>query len=170
MCSISGIITGGKAQQGTTELLRSAVQRMNAALRHRGPDDQGYAELSLKSAATFGCLGNTRLAILDTSIAGHQPMADPESGNWLSYNGETYNFQELRREIGDQFGPWRSETDTEVVLRAYSKWGVAAFTKLRGMFALAIWDASKQELILARDRFGIKPLYYATNVSSGLIF
>ncbi len=170
MCSISGIMTGGKSQQGTTELLRSAVQRMNAALRHRGPDDQGYADLSLNGASPFACLGNTRLAILDTSSAGHQPMSDPGSGNCLTYNGETYNFQELRGEIGDEFGPWCSHTDTEVVLRAYRKWGVSAFARLRGMFALAVWDASKQELILARDRFGIKPLYYATNVSSGLIF
>src|SRR5215813_3864125 len=170
MCSISGLITNGKSPQGTPELLRSAVQRMNAALRHRGPDDQGYSGLSFKNAPAFGYLGNTRLAILDTSAAGHQPMFDPESGNWLTYNGEVYNFQELHREIGDEFGPWRSRTDTEVVLRAYRKWGIAAFAKLRGMFALALWDATNQELILARDRFGIKPLYYATNINGGLIF
>jgi asparagine synthase (glutamine-hydrolysing) len=106
------------------------------------------------------CLGNTRLAIIDKSTAGHQPMLEAASGNWITYNGETYNFGELRREIGDEFGPWYSRTDTEVVLRAYRKWGTDAFQKFRGMFALAIWDETKQELILARDRHGIKPLYY----------
>jgi asparagine synthase (glutamine-hydrolysing) len=151
---------------------------MNTALKHRGPDDQGTVDLSLTNIGAFACLGNTRLAILDTSAAGHQPMQDPESGSWLTYNGETYNFNELRREIGDEFGPWRSHSDTEVVLRAYRKWGVEAFAKLRGMFALALWDAPAQELILARDRFGIKPLYYtisgptapAFGTNGGLIF
>src|SRR4029077_20582119 len=98
MCSISGIITSGEPQPSpkqASELLRSVVQRMNAALRHRGPDDQGTADLSLGSIGPVGCLGNTRLAILDTSSAGHQPMNDPQSGSWLTYNGETYNFQEL---------------------------------------------------------------------------
>src|SRR5262249_47790219 len=103
-------------------------------------------------------LGNTRLAIIDTSAAGHQPMNDPATGNWITYNGETYNFKDLRRAIGNE--PWLSNTDTEVVLRAYGKWGVDAFGKLRGMFALALWDNAKQELLLARDPLGIKPLYY----------
>jgi asparagine synthase (glutamine-hydrolysing) len=101
------------------------------------------------------------LAIIDLSAAGHQPMRDQETGSWITYNGETYNFEELRREIGNEFGAWRSNCDTEVVLRAYRKWGVRSFSKLRGMFALAIWDAAKDELILARDAFGIKPLYYS---------
>ncbi|HKE59410.1 MAG TPA: asparagine synthase (glutamine-hydrolyzing), partial [Pyrinomonadaceae bacterium] len=136
----------------------------------RGPDDQGTADLKVESVGPVGCLGNTRLAILDTSSAGHQPMNDRESGNWLTYNGETYNFQQLQREIADEPGAWRSQTDTEVVLRAYRKWGIESFARLRGMFALAIWDAAKQELLLARDRFGIKPLYYATTDGNGLIF
>jgi asparagine synthase (glutamine-hydrolysing) len=164
---------------------------MNRALRHRGPDDDGIANCQIrvsdsdftetsietrsadlktklrnaKAELLHVSLGNTRLAIIDTTSAGHQPMHEPETGNWITYNGETYNFRELRREIGDEFGPWRSNTDTEVVLRAYRKWGIGAFEKLRGMFALAIWDAGKQELILARDRFGIKPLYYYTGDS-----
>jgi asparagine synthase (glutamine-hydrolysing) len=129
---------------------------MNAAQRHRGPDDQGVAALEIQRGQVF--LGSTRLAIIDTSAAGHQPMNDPESGDWITYNGETYNFKELRREIGDE--GYFSNTDTEVVLRAYRKWGVDAFRRLRGMFALAIWDNQKQELVLARDRLGIKPLYY----------
>jgi asparagine synthase (glutamine-hydrolysing) len=136
---------------------------MNAALRHRGPDDQGIVEIPLintdKQCSLF--LGNTRLAILDTSLAGHQPMHDVQTGNWLTYNGETYNFRALHQQISDGYGPWKSNTDTEVVLRAYSQWGIEAFNKLRGMFALAIWDARAQQLILARDSFGIKPLYFS---------
>ena len=142
MCSIAGIL-------GTED--REPVVRMNEAQRHRGPDDQGVA-LCGKVV-----LGNTRLAIIDTSAAGHQPMNDPVSGNWITYNGETYNFKELRPELG---GEWASNTDTEVVLRAYGKWGVDAFRRLRGMFALALWDDSRKRLLLARDPLGIKPLYY----------
>jgi asparagine synthase (glutamine-hydrolysing) len=131
---------------------RDAVERMNHAQRHRGPDDCGIASCGNVY------LGNTRLAIIDTSTAGHQPMNDPQTGNWITYNGETYNFKDLRREIGEDL--WLSNTDTEVVLRAYAKWGIDAFRKLRGMFALAIWDQQKQTLVLARDPLGIKPLYY----------
>jgi len=131
---------------------RDAVVRMNHAQQHRGPDDCGIASCGEVH------LGNTRLAIIDTSSAGHQPMNDPRTGNWITYNGETYNFKDLRRELDDD--PWSSNTDTEVVLRAYAKWGIDAFRKLRGMFALAIWDDQKQTLVLARDPLGIKPLYY----------
>jgi asparagine synthase (glutamine-hydrolysing) len=87
-------------------------------------------------------------------------MHDPETGNWITYNGETYNFKQLRSEIDGDSYAWRSSSDTEVVLRAYGKWGVEAFRRLRGMFALAIWDESQRMLLLARDPFGIKPLYY----------
>ena len=142
MCSISGIFGNGT---------REAVERMNEAQRHRGPDDRGVAQCGKV------VLGNTRLAIIDTTAAGHQPMHDPVSGNWITYNGETYNFKDLRRELG---GEWASNTDTEVVLRAYGRWGADAFSRLRGMFALALWDHAKKRLLLARDRFGIKPLYY----------
>jgi asparagine synthase (glutamine-hydrolysing) len=124
---------------------------MNEAQRHRGPDDRGVTQCGEV------VLGNTRLAIIDTSDAGHQPMNDPVSGNWITYNGETYNFKELRREVG---GEWASNTDTEVVLRAYDKWGVNAFPRLRGMFAFVLWDERKKRLLLVRDPLGIKPLYY----------
>src|SRR5215471_1067133 len=164
MCSISGIISISGFKSQRPEYQNEIVARMNAALRHRGPDDNGIVacEFRLENSTAQVVLGNTRLAIIDTSSAGHQPMHDPDTGNWISYNGETYNFRELRREIGSEFGPWRSNSDTEVVLRAYRKWGREAFGKLRGMFALVIWDALKEELILARDEFGIKPLYYFT--------
>jgi asparagine synthase (glutamine-hydrolysing) len=150
MCSISGIFSTFGAGE-----FRTAITRMNAALAHRGPDDQGVVECSASVL-----LGNTRLAVIDTSTAGHQPMNDPETGNWLTYNGETYNFKQLRQEIDNNPQAWRSNSDTEVVLRAYRKWGVDAFRRLRGMFALAIWDQQKSELLLARDPLGIKPLYY----------
>lgn len=143
MCSISGVF----------RIFADAVVRMNEAQRHRGPDDQGVVDLGQV------VLGNTRLAIIDTSAVGHQPMHDPETGNWITYNGETYNFRELRDQIG---GEWMSNTDTEVVLRGYGKWGVDIFRKLRGMFALALWDDQKRQLLLARDPLGIKPLYYCS--------
>src|SRR5215216_3945159 len=141
MCSISGVFAGE----------RDAVVRMNKAQRHRGPDDQGIVRCG------DVVLGNTRLAIIDTSTAGHQPMCDRETGNYITYNGETYNFKELRREIG---GEWASNTDTEAVLRGYAKWGIDVFRRMRGMFALALWDNQNQQLLLARDPLGIKPLYY----------
>src|SRR5215212_8297223 len=144
MCSISGIFS-------LTDKNLQAVERMNAAQKHRGPDDQGVFQ------AGHVILGNTRLAVIDTSPAGHQPMTDPDSRHSITYNGETYNFKDLRKELE---GAWLSNTDTEVVLRAYRKWGVDAFRRMRGMFALAIWDDAKQNLILARDHLGIKPLYY----------
>jgi asparagine synthase (glutamine-hydrolysing) len=149
MCSIAGILSLGQAA-------RDVVVRMNRAQRHRGPDDQGIASCTFESGEVI--LGNTRLAIIDTSSAGHQPMRDQQTGNWITYNGETYNFKHLRHELDQE--PWISKTDTEVVLRAYGKYGIDAFRKLRGMFALAIWDDQKQTLLLARDPLGIKPLYY----------
>src|SRR5258705_3089106 len=166
MCSISGILRISKLEDNT---LAGTVGRMNDALRHRGPDDSGISKIAIRNSQfeIHCCLGNTRLAIIDTSVAGHQPMHDPETENWITYNGETYNYRELRAEIGGEFGPWRSNTDTEVVLRAYRKWGDDAFKKLRGMFALAIWDAQRQELVLARDPFGIKPLYYCHGDAAG---
>jgi asparagine synthase (glutamine-hydrolysing) len=175
MCSISGIMEvlafQAELVKSKSDALVEAIERMNKALRHRGPDDNGISHLEFQIGRSQGIvsLGNTRLAVIDTTPAGHQPMSDPESGNWITYNGETYNFRELRREIGDEFGSWKSNTDTEVVLRAYRKWGVEAFHKLRGMFALAIWDARKSELILARDPFGIKPLYYCMKEDLGLL-
>jgi asparagine synthase (glutamine-hydrolysing) len=145
MCSISGILNPGPTS-------RDAVARMNQAQQHRGPDDCGIAETGKV------IFGNTRLAVIDTSTDGHQPMNDPQTGNWMTYNGETYNFKDLHDELDEE--SWVSNTDTEVVLRAYRRWDIDAFPRLRGMFALAIWDEQKQTLVLARDPLGIKPLYY----------
>ena len=148
MCSISGVLATDTAD-------RELVARMNAAQKHRGPDDEGIWTTEFERCQV--ALGNTRLAIIDTTSAGHQPMFDPHTGNCITYNGETYNFKDLSEK---SFLKFTSRSDTEVVLNAYSEWGIDAFAKLRGMFALAIWDHEKRELILARDRFGIKPLYY----------
>ena len=109
---------------------------------------------------SFIGLGHRRLAIIDLSPLGHQPMASVDGQYIISYNGEVYNFQELRVELEALGCPFRSKTDTEVVLYAYVKWGTKCMERLNGMFAFAIWDKNRQELFLARDRYGIKPLYY----------
>ena len=105
-------------------------------------------------------MGSRRLAILDLSPAGHQPMMDPGTGNWLAYNGEIFNFRELRRELQDLGCDFRSHCDTEVLLTGYRVWGEEVLARLRGMFAFAVWDESRQMLLLARDPMGVKPLYY----------
>ncbi len=106
-------------------------------------------------------LGNRRLAILDLSPLGHQPMRDPETGNWIVYNGEIYNFRDVRRELERTGAKFASHSDTEVLLKAYARWGEPCLAKFRGMFAFALWDAQQHRLFLARDPMGIKPLYYA---------
>ena len=129
---------------------------MTDAMRHRGPDDEG-AEILLDGQLAFG---HRRLSILDLSPLGHQPMKHPSGRLWITFNGEIYNFKEIRDELraaGDQF---LSESDTEVVLAAYRRWGRECLNRFRGMFSLAIWDADTETLHLIRDRFGVKPLYY----------
>jgi asparagine synthase (glutamine-hydrolysing) len=127
---------------------------MTDAIAHRGPDGEGFY------IDSFIGLGHRRLAIIDLSPLGHQPMTTPDGQYTITYNGEVYNFQELRIELEALGYPFRSRTDTEVVLNAYAKWGPQCVERFNGMFAFAIWDRSRQELFLARDRYGIKPLYY----------
>lgn len=146
--------------KGERERAIDVVSRGVRALSHRGPDDEDVIEVASLDDNVRAILGHRRLSIIDLSEAGHEPMNDQATGNWITYNGEVYNYAALRKELDDEQHPWLSQTDTEVVLRAYSKWGVDCFEKLRGMYALALWDARKQELVLARDPFGIKPLYY----------
>ena len=131
------------------------AETMAATLRHRGSDDHGVFS---DGNAT---LGHQRLSILDLSTAGHQPMSDKEGKIWISYNGEIYNFKELRKDLEKKGCIFKSRTDTEVIIYGYKEYGPDFFKKMRGMWALAIYDSLKEELLLARDFFGIKPLYYS---------
>jgi asparagine synthase (glutamine-hydrolysing) len=162
MCGIAGIIStaGSPERQGAGGVasLQAPLELMVEQLRHRGPDDSGVSVF--QSQAVGVALGHTRLAILDLSPAGHQPMRDARNGNWITFNGEIYNFREVRERLDPDPQSWRSESDTEVILRAYERWGRDCVKHLRGMFAFALWDEARAELFIARDRLGIKPLYY----------
>ncbi|MEL6673298.1 MAG: asparagine synthase (glutamine-hydrolyzing) [Bacteroidota bacterium] len=148
MCGISGI-----ASPLDLDTSRRLLQKMTDRMAHRGPDGHGYfVEQGI-------ALGHRRLSILDLSDAAAQPMTDPSGRYTMVYNGEVYNYEEIRAELPPQ--EFRSSGDTEVILAAFIAWGPACLKKLNGMFALAIWDAEEQSLFLARDRMGIKPLYYA---------
>jgi asparagine synthase (glutamine-hydrolysing) len=150
MCGIAGIVLLDGAPVSP-----AVLQRMTDAVAHRGPDGEGHW-----IEGNVG-LGHRRLAIIDLSPAGHQPMISSDHRYVLSYNGEVYNFRELRAEL-EARGYWfRSKTDSEVVLNALAEWGLAALDRFNGMFALALWDRKERVLTLARDRYGIKPLYYA---------
>jgi len=150
MCRIAGIVDPQLTQNP------EALLRMRDSMRHGGPDDAGIYQ-----DPTFPLiLGHRRLSIIDLSPAGHQPMQEPQSDCWIVFNGEIYNFQELRASLqllGHQF---RSKTDTEVILKAYQQWGTEAFERFNGMFAFALLDRKQAALYLVRDHAGIKPLYY----------
>ncbi len=181
MCGIVGFW-----QRDRTAVNLHSLQTATQRLRHRGPDDAGYllintaqgriepcadsernAGLNLPPLTTFAgeqfdfAFGFRRLAILDLSSAGHQPMQSQDGRYWIVYNGEVYNYLELRQELMGNGYTFRSGSDTEVILAAYQAWGAAALARFNGMWALAIWDTQNQTLFLARDRFGIKPLYYS---------
>src|SRR5919108_245927 len=150
MCGIAGIF-----DLSGRPVADAGLGTMNEAIRHRGPDDGGqYVEQGLG-------LANRRLAIIDLSPAGHQPMANEDGSLLLVYNGELYNFTELVPLLQSRGHTFHSKTDTEVILHAYEEWGPACLERMNGMFAFALWDQRRRELFLARDRFGIKPLYYA---------
>ena len=133
------------------------LKKMTDIIRHRGPDGEGHW---IDDNVGFG---HRRLSIIDLSPAGRQPMVSADSRYALTYNGEIYNFRELRKKLEDKGYCFRSQTDSEVVLYALSEWGVDALLKFNGMFALAFWDRKERKLLLARDRYGIKPLYYYQN-------
>lgn len=138
---------------------RADIEVMTKSITHRGPDDEGYY---LEGPLGFGF---RRLSIIDLS-GGHQPMSDREETVWVIFNGEIYNFRELKREL-ESFGHvFRSSSDTEVIIHGYKQWGDEVLNRLNGMFGLAIWDVRKQRLVLARDPFGIKLIYYRIDGSS----
>lgn len=151
MCGICGVV--GRADQ---ELIRNMLAR----IAHRGPDDEGIYVAGTSTEDRVG-LGHRRLSIIDLSAAGHEPMPDESGRIWLTYNGEIYNFQSLRAELERLGHRFKSNTDAEVIIYAYLEWGHACVSRFNGMFAFAIWDARDESLFLARDRLGIKPLYYA---------
>jgi len=157
MCGIAAVLT--TAPEGGFGRIAT---RLTEALRHRGPDAQAHWSQRV-SATTALLLVHTRLAILDLSPAGRQPMRDPETGNIIIFNGEIYNFAELRSELVRQDVAYRfcSTGDTEVLLRAYARWGNDMLRKLDGIFAFALFDARRRRLVVARDHLGIKPLYYS---------
>ncbi|MBI5134667.1 asparagine synthase (glutamine-hydrolyzing) [Candidatus Uhrbacteria bacterium] len=154
MCGIAGVI-------GTSDQVQEGVLRsLAASLAHRGPNDEGIEQFSLhQTSNTMVGLVHRRLAIIDCSPTGHQPMCDAVAGNWIVFNGEIYNYRELRAELERLKHVFRSQSDTEVILKAYAQYGVGCVDKLRGMFAFAVVDVSKQKIFIAVDRFGIKPLY-----------
>ncbi len=151
MCGICGVV--GQADE---QLIKNMLERM----AHRGPDDEGIYIAETSTTERIG-LGHRRLSIIDLSPAGHEPMPDRSNQIWLTYNGEIYNFKELRRELEALGHVFESDTDAEVIIYAYCEWGRECLSRLNGMFAFAIWDGRDESLLLARDRLGIKPLYYA---------
>jgi asparagine synthase (glutamine-hydrolysing) len=157
MCGIAAVLS---LSLGPVPHLRPAVRAMNGLLRHRGPDGEG----TWYHARGMAGFAHRRLSIIDLTT-GHQPMSDG-AGNWITYNGEVYNYLELRAELGAEH--FVTTSDTEVILRAYRRWGEDCLTHLRGMFAFALWDEGRQTLFCARDRFGIKPLYYT--VVDGVLY
>ncbi len=153
MCGIFGIVD--RKGPVSREIVENAVR----SLAHRGPDDSGIALVADTPDCQIG-LAHTRLSVIDLSPCGHQPMQDEATGNWIVFNGEIYNFRDLRVELETAGNRFHSHSDTEVILIAYRTWGTDSFLRLRGMFAFALWDASRRNLLLVRDPMGIKPLYY----------
>ncbi|HKP38091.1 MAG TPA: asparagine synthase (glutamine-hydrolyzing) [Pyrinomonadaceae bacterium] len=150
MCGIAGFVNWGDAP---------ALERMTQLVAHRGPDDSGTWLGRTRDGRPIG-LGSRRLAILDLSPAGHMPMVSTDGRYLIVYNGEVYNYPELRQQLEEKGYRFRSHSDTEAILYLYQEYGPASVRQLNGMFAIAVWDKEREELFLARDHFGIKPLYY----------
>jgi asparagine synthase (glutamine-hydrolysing) len=163
MCGIAGFL-----QQNNKPIRLEALQRMGRCLKHRGPDDEGFLLIDahqtprgnfIQFQGTVG-LAQQRLSILDLSAKGHQPMPDEAHEIWVNFNGEIYNFWEIRKELEAKGYRFQSRSDTEVIVYAYREWGVRCVQRFIGMFAISIWDGQAKKLYLIRDRLGIKPLYY----------
>jgi asparagine synthase (glutamine-hydrolysing) len=160
MCGIGGFLISGALPRGDLE---ARLWHMVSTLRHRGPDDEG-----VWTDGRAG-LAHTRLSIIDLSPAGHQPMASADGTVWIAFNGEIYNFAEIGRELEALGYGFRGRSDTEILVNGWHAWGPRILSRLRGMFALAVWDRRARQLVLARDRLGKKPLYWA-RTPSGLVF
>ena len=150
MCGIAGYYN-----KDGQKVVRACLESMTRTMTHRGPDEEGYF---INETGCLG-LGHRRLSIIDL-VTGQQPLSNEDGTVWISFNGEIYNFQDLIRELEQKGHQFRTKSDTEAIVHAYEEWGPKAVERLRGMFAFAIWDENKQELFLARDRVGKKPLYY----------
>jgi len=153
MCGIAGLITPDP---------ETRIGAMLKAIEHRGRDDEGvWTSPAISDEGQKVCFGHRRLSIIDTSSAGHQPMASQDGRLMVILNGEIYNYRELRDQLSSKGRSFRTQTDTEVLLAAWAEWGEACLPRLNGMFAFALWDDNEKSLFLVRDRVGIKPLYYA---------
>ena len=157
MCGINGIYNHKSLKD-----VENKVKLMNSLTKHRGPD---YSNIYLDSSV---CIGHNRLSIIDLDSKSNQPFISADENLVLSYNGEIYNFLELKEELSKSYD-FKTKSDTEVIIAAYSIWGIEMVYKFNGMFSFALWDKSKEELFLCRDRFGIKPLYYI-EVNQSIIF
>src|SRR5215472_5695761 len=182
MCGFAGVVS----EHGLDQRSLLCLERATTALAHRGPDDEGYVLLGggaarpLRGAETItelaslpaiagitpqnetAAFGFRRLSIIELSAAGHMPMQDPATGNWLVFNGEIYNYRELRQELLLLGHSFRSYSDSEVLLKSYAQWGPGCVRRLNGMWAFALWDAHERRLFCSRDRFGEKQLYFRT--------
>ena len=155
MCGIAGVIGAPPVAA------EPAVRRMMRAMVHRGPDDEGYEEFPASATGQVVGFGFRRLAILDLSPAGHQPMVHAGTGDCLIFNGEIYNFRDLRPRLQAHGCRFQSTGDAEVLLHALTTWGERVLEELDGMFAFAFYHAASRRVLLARDHLGIKPLYFA---------
>jgi asparagine synthase (glutamine-hydrolysing) len=162
MCGIAGFVSN---RSMVPERPQELAARMCGSLSHRGPDDHGI----WTSPAANVTLAHRRLSVIDLSPLGRNPMSWGNGRLWITFNGEIYNYRELRGELASQGCEFRTQTDTEVVLAAYDRWGLSAVDRLAGMFAFALWDEPQQRLWLARDRLGKKPLYYS-DINGELVF
>jgi len=188
MCGIAGIIALNKNTSG----LAAAAGRMNDTIRHRGPDGEGYLLICNDSETAaygkdtpqsiiqssilhkpvqsisdngkiIGVLAHRRLSIIDITATGHQPLCNISKKLWIVFNGEIYNYIELRNELTNKGHRFHTSSDTEVVLAAYSEWGYECVNHFNGMWAFVIYDKNKKQLFASRDRFGVKPFYYCQN-------
>jgi asparagine synthase (glutamine-hydrolysing) len=155
MCGIAGFVeSSAVAAPLRMDTSRALVHRMCEVIRHRGPDDEGaWVDEGV-------ALGMRRLSIIDLS-SGQQPIHNEDRTVWIVFNGEIYNFKELRHDLEGTGHHFYTSSDTEAIVHAYERWGAAAISRLRGMFGLAIWDTRSRTLLVARDRIGIKPMHYA---------